>query len=103
MLDSLAHLRESFAGWRVVRISEDTVTAYAARRLADKAKPATVNRELLPVKRMLRLARGRGRWDGASRRHARRAEPALRFFEPDQFRAVRDELPDDLSALASVA
>ncbi len=104
MLDSLTHLRESFAGWRVVRIAEDAVTAYAARRLADKAKPATVNRELACLKRMLRLG-ARARKVGRVPHVAMLAERNRRrgFFEPDQFRAVRDKLPADLRALATVA
>jgi len=104
MLDSLTHLRESFAGWRVVRIAEDAVTAYAARRLADTAKPATINRELSCLKRMLRLG-ARARKVGRVPHVAMLEERNRRrgFFEPAQFRAVRDKLPADLKALSTVA
>ena len=50
---SLSHLSGFFGGWRVPAIDETAVGRYVAGRLKGAA-PATVNRELSALKRMLR-------------------------------------------------
>jgi hypothetical protein len=104
MEESLAHLEAAFAGRRVITIGEDNITGYAARRLTEGAKNATVNRELACLKRMLRLGH-RARRVGRLPYIAMLEEKNRRkgFFEPDQFRAVRAALPADLRALATTA
>jgi len=79
----LKHLDAAFGGWPAVNISAAAITAYAAKRLGEKAlirrdgqvvagpntaAPATVNRELAMLKRLLRLASGPSPGTRAGRR-----------------------------------
>jgi hypothetical protein len=72
----LTHLDTAFRGWPAVNITPAAITAYAAKRLTEKVPvrrdgqlvpgpnnvaPATVNRELAMLKRLLRLAARNGK------------------------------------------
>jgi hypothetical protein len=72
----LTHLDTAFRGWPAVNITPAAITAYAAKPLTEKVPvrrdgqlvpgpnnvaPATVNRELAMLKRLLRLAARNGK------------------------------------------
>jgi integrase len=97
----LVRLRDYFGGWRVAAIATSNARAYAAKRLTEGAKPATVNRELADLRRMFSLAVEGGRIDFKphvpllEERNARKG-----FFEPSQFETVVAHLPQYLKQLA---
>jgi integrase len=104
MKASLAHLEERFNGWHVSAIGENEIAEYVAQRLGEGAQNGTINRELACLKRMLRLGQ-RAQKVGRIPHIAMLEERTRRrgFFEPDQFRAVCEQLPADLRALAVTA
>ncbi|HZF03679.1 MAG TPA: tyrosine-type recombinase/integrase [Patescibacteria group bacterium] len=58
----MKHLDAAFKGWRAVNITESAIDAYVAKRKTEKVPdtdrlvaPATINRELAQLRRMLRL------------------------------------------------
>jgi integrase len=53
---SIKRLGETFAMASAINIDSARIKAYAKGRLDDKAKPATINRELSALKRMFKLA-----------------------------------------------
>jgi integrase len=98
-----AHLREFYSGDRKARdITDDAVTAYAARRLEEDAKPSTVNYEMAMLRRGFRL--GKRRVSAVPEIKRLQVDNARKgFFEPEQFRAVLRHLPQHLVRLAQVA
>jgi integrase len=100
----LGHLHRAFGHLKAKAISSDRITAYVADRLKEKAKPATINRELAALKRMFRLGEIAGKVARRpyiamlEERNARQG-----FFERDQFDAVMRHLPDDLRPVIHVA
>jgi integrase len=103
-LQAAAHLRDFFRGERKARdITPDTITAYAAHRLDQGAKPATVNLELAMLRRAFRLAALAGKLalrPEVSMLHVSNARQG--FFEAEQFHAVLAHLPDHLKPLLRV-
>ena len=99
---SLAHLERWFGEDRASRITDERVELYKAARLEEKAKPATVNRELAALRRMFKLARRRVPFPPLitmlQERNVRRG-----FFEEEQFRAVLSQLPAYVQPVAEVA
>jgi integrase len=105
MLIACAHLSAYFDDTSKARdISVDRITAFQAHRLAEKAKPSTVNYECAMLRRAFRLAVRAGRvavrpeFDMLHVSNTRKG-----FFEPDQFRAVLKHLPEHLRPVAMVA
>jgi integrase len=97
---SVEHLKQSFSGARAHAVDTSQVRAYVAKRQADKASNATINRELAALKRALTLG-----CQGQKILH-RPYIPMLRednarqgFFEPAQVEAVRRHLPEALKPL----
>jgi integrase len=100
----LTHLDEFFSGRRVASIGPAEATDYALKRQGQDASNATINRELAVLVRMLRLAAENGKLLRVPViRKLKEADPRSRFFEADQFRAVRRQLPDDLQVAVTVA
>jgi integrase len=99
------HLRAFFQGERKARdITSDRITAYAARRLEDSAKSATVNYEMAVLRRAFRLGVRAGKVGirpEFSMLHVDNARQG--FFEPEQYRAVVTHLPDYLKPVAQAA
>lgn len=103
---SLAHLREFFGTSVAAEITSDRIAAYVRARLdsAQPTKPATVRRELSALRRMFTLAQHHGRVAYAPKfpqieeRNARTG-----FFEPDQYEALLERLPDHLRPVATFA
>jgi integrase len=101
---TFAHLRPAFGHLRARVITSDRITAYTRARLAEGAKPASVNRELAALRRMFRLGEIAGKV--ARRPHVQMLEERNArkgFFERDQFDAVMRHLPEDLRAVVHVA
>lgn len=108
--NSISHLETFFDGWSAAAIDEAAVEKYIARRLRDEKphggsySPATINRELSALKRMLRL--------GYKQRLVRRMpdisllkEDNARkgFFSEGQLRDVLSELTPELRPLVETA
>ncbi|MCB0387155.1 MAG: phage integrase SAM-like domain-containing protein, partial [Bdellovibrionales bacterium] len=52
----IKHLKQSFAKYRAHEITSTHLAKYIERRQGEKAAPATINRELMALKRMFNLA-----------------------------------------------
>jgi integrase len=100
----LPKLRPVLGELHASEISVAVIEHYKANRLKSKAAPATVNRELAALKRMLRLAARQGlivlvpHISMLTERNVRRG-----FFEFDEFRAVLEHLPVEYKALFTLA
>ena len=98
------HLTPYFARRRLATISTVDVRAYTARRQAAGASNATINRDLIILKRMCMLATQAGKL------MVRPYIPLLKesnvrtgFFEPEQLESVVRHLPSHMSGIASFA
>jgi integrase len=97
----LAHLGTTT---RLARVTTGTVERYKAARLAERASPATINRELAALRRIATLAKRQynlvAPFEVApfEERNARAG-----FFESDAFEAVCAHLRPELEALAKAA
>jgi len=101
---ALKHLREFFGDNFALDITTDRITSYIKWRQDEDAAAATINRELAALRRAFRLA-------------ARAGKVALRpeifmlrennrrkgFFEPEQYRALVENLPDYLQPVIRTA
>jgi integrase len=96
------NLRRFFADSRAIDITEDRLNAYVVFRQEERAANATINRELAALKRAFRLA---GKKVGMPPRFRMLRENNARkgFFEPEQFKAVLQHLPEDLKPVFEVA
>ena len=96
------NLRRFFADSRAIDSTEDRLNAYVVFRQEEKAANATINRELAALKRAFRLA---GKKVGMPPRFRMLRENNARkgFFEPDQFNAVLQHLPEHLKPVFEVA
>jgi hypothetical protein len=99
------HLRAFFRGERKARdITSDRLTVYAAQRLEDGARAATVNYEMAVLRRAFRLGVRAGKVGTRpefSMLHVDNARQG--FFELEQYRAVVSHLPDYLKPVATAA
>ena len=103
---NVRHLRAFFEGYRVPEITTLKVQAYIEQRLEQRAKNATINRELSALKRMLNL----GARQTPPRVDRMPYIPMLKenntrkgFFEQGDFEALREALPDYLKGFATFA
>jgi integrase len=97
-------LRQTFSLNRALDITSDRIAAYVDSRLAEKVKPATVNRELAALRRMFSLAVKSGKL--ASRPHVAMLEEQNAregFFDAADFEEVRSQLQADLGDFAAFA
>lgn len=98
-----AHLEKHFGDERPAReITTDRAVSYQTARLAAKAKPATINRELAALRRAFRLAEKAGRVETRPVFELlRENNTRTGFFERDAFEAVRARLPEWLQPVAT--
>jgi integrase len=92
----VAHLKRYFGLDRAVDITTPRIRAYAQARLVEGATPATVNRDLAALGRMLTLSVQAGCLIG--RPHIprlREAGPRQGFMESADYLAIRKHLPPD--------
>src|SRR5271156_6551049 len=85
-------------------ITADRITAFAAHRLQEKAKPATVNYETATLRRGFHLGEIAGKVARRPEIKMLHVENARKgFFELEQHRSVLGHLPEYLQAVAAVA
>jgi integrase len=102
--DAIKHLRVFFGEIRLAKLTSDRFTAYQVQRKAEGAANATVNYELAMLRRGFRLGVRAGKVAARPEFTMLHTENARRgFFEPDQYRAVLENLPDYLRPLAQAA
>lgn len=101
---NLKHLPPFFGAMRAVHVTRADVTAYVAKRQAERAANGTINRELAALKRMFSLALA------AEKIHrvpniTMLQEHNVRqgFFEREQFEAVRRHLPEHVRPVVTFA
>jgi integrase len=100
--DAVEHLREFFGDSKAIDITEDRLSAYIVHRQGQDAANATINRELAALKRGFRLA---GKKVGQVPQFQMLQENNTRkgFFEPEQFQAVVEHLPEYLKPVFRIA
>lgn len=89
-------LRAAFGGVRAVAITTDRMREYSAARLDAGAAPATVNKELGALRRMLTLGIGRQHRADVPMLHVENTRTG--FVEPADFDALVAALPAHLQA-----
>jgi len=103
--DAGIHLKAFFgAGEGKARdVTSDRVTAFAAHRLAEDAKAATVNYEMAILRRGFRLGARAGKVGMRPEIAMLHVDNARQgFFEPEQYRSVVSHLADYLKPVAAV-
>ena len=91
------HLRSFFGLYRAVNILADRVKAYQVNRLRDSAAPATINREVATLGRMLSLAVEAGKLSRKPKFKLLEGEKVRQgFLEHRDFLRLVDNLPDHL-------
>jgi integrase len=94
---ALAHLKIVFGDALAIDITSDRVSSYIVYRKAEKAAAATINRELSALARAFRVAEKAGKIISKPevsklREHNRRKG----FFESEEYRALLQNLPEEL-------
>jgi site-specific recombinase XerD len=98
------HLRPAFGTDALSTVTTARIRAYVLARQAQGASNATINRDLITMKRVCSLAIQTGKLlvkpyvPLLKERNARRG-----FFEPDEFARITHHLPDDLQGVARFA
>jgi integrase len=94
-------LERFFGDWKAVHVSTDAADRYAANRLEEGAAPATVNRELACLRRMLNLAVRAGMLLEVPRIELLQENNVRTgFVEPAEMAKLVAELPEHLRPLA---
>lgn len=94
------HLRGFFGFDRAVDLTPDRVKAYQAYRLNEKGAPATINREVACLGKMLTLALEAGKLSRRPKFKLLQGEKVREgFIDHGQFLILHDKLPDDLKSL----
>jgi integrase len=98
------YLKEAFDGLPVTDITTDKVNNYMLQRQEDGAANGTINRELAALKRMLNL--GAQQTPPLVERvlyitMKPESSPREGFFKPDEFKALRDNLPEYLKGIVT--
>jgi integrase len=107
----MSYLDAAFKGWRAISITESAIDAYVAKRKTEKVPgaerliaPATINRELAQLRRMLRLAyRRRKLAHMPTITMLPEAQPRQGFVEESDFRALVAHLPANHALAATIA
>jgi integrase len=100
-LHLLKHLR---ADRRLSTITTADLTAYVTTRRAEGASPASCNQELAIIKRAFSLAiEGKELISKPKIPMLKLSNVRTGFFEEDQFLAVRQELPEELRGIVTLA
>ena len=90
------HARPYFGLDRAIDITTPRIRAFTQARLAEGAKPATINRDFAALGRMFTLAIQAGQL--TTKPHIpklKESTPRQGFFEHDHYLAVRQQLPTD--------
>ncbi len=99
------HLLDYFGeGARAMAVTSDCIARYTRDRLAEGAKPATVNRELACLRRAFRLARRSGKVVQVPYIEMLQEDNVRKgFFESAEFQAMLPRLPEALHPVFEVA
>ena len=98
------HLRPAFGQEDLSAITTARLRAYITDRQTQGASNATINRDLITLKRMFTLAMQSGRLltkpyiPLLKERNVRRG-----FFEPEQFQRIREQLPSHMQGITGFA
>ncbi len=95
-------MREFFGDSRALDITEDRLASYVVHRQQRQAANATINRELAALKRAFRLA-GSKVGPPPHFRMLRENNARKGFFEPEQFKAVLQHLPEYLKPVFEIS
>jgi integrase len=99
----LLNLNAFFKGRTLPSITEDLIEAYARQRLDEDAGPATINRELATLSKMLRLAYQRRRLARLPKiERLQEPPPRAGFVTREQYDSIARRLPEDLQAATLV-
>jgi integrase len=106
-LSHLKRVRDYFGLWRASELSDDAVDAYIQKRVDTGSPPATINRETQLLGQAYTLAM-RSRPPRVTtkpniRRLSEKGNVRKEFFEPAEFAAVVDALPEYLQDVARFA
>src|SRR5215472_13879246 len=104
--EHLAHLRPMFGGMKVKAITTSRFQAYVLKRQGEGASPATINRELDCLHKMMVLgARQSPPKVGQIPHFPKLSEDNIRegFLEHDEFLAVRGAAPDHVKVAMTIA
>jgi integrase len=100
----IVRLAKAFGSDLAVNITSDRLTNYTAARLAERARPATINRELSCLRRAFRLALRAGKVSIVPHFELLREDNTRKgFVEADQLEAVLRHLPSVYSVPVRVA
>ncbi len=100
----LKNLNAFFKNRRVASIGPSDVSRYVLARQTEGAANGTINRELEVLSRMLRLGYENGKVLRLPIIRKPKANgPRQGFFERDQYKAVRRQLPPDLGVAVTIA
>jgi integrase len=103
-LRALKHLDEFFAGYRLPSINPAAITKFKLWRQSEGEAGGTTNRSLSALKRMFHLQIRDGKIQTMPFIGMFKEAPARKgFLDVDQFRALRQELPDHLRPFVTVA
>lgn len=96
----VGHLRELFGIERAVDITTDRGRAYQRKRLGERAAPATINRELAALRRMLSLAFNAGKLPRLARIEMLEENNVREtFLEHSRFMTLLGNLPEHVKDL----
>jgi len=104
--DYLTHLRPVFGGMLVKGITSERLQNYVSKRLDEEAAPATINRELDCLRRMMVVGfQHTPPKVGRLPHFPRLTEQNVRegFLEHDEFLAIRGAAPDHLKVAMTIA
>jgi integrase len=96
------HLMPVFTGWKLAAVTTTALRQYVARRQAENARPATINRELAVVGHAFTLALDAGTLFARPKipHLSEKGNERRGFFESGAFKAVLRHLPAPLVRLA---
>lgn len=103
---SVKYLKKFFEGMKATEVTTDKVKTYIDKRMEQGMANASINRELAALKRMFHLAME----CTPPKVNLIPFIPMLKesnvrkgFFEPNEYRALKDALPEELKALVTFA
>lgn len=107
----MKYLDGAFTGWRAINITESAIDGYVARRKTEKVPgserlvaPATINRELAQLRRMLRLASRRRKLAHVPTiTMLPESQPRQGFIEEADFQAIVKRLEPGAALAATIA